>query len=789
MKTKYNFGFDPKTIMASMLLIICGQNLLIAQVQNNGAMYIHDSGQMHIGLGDYSFGVVPASTKTSRTASHGVLSFASGSAGSGMSDSHYVDGYVRTYGTQLFVAPTGENGVYAPAGVEPNTTAGVDVAYNSASPSTLGSGVSSEISAMSSSEYWNITGSNSAVITLTWRSTSNIYLLTPSLDDLMIIGYNGSQWEVIPSAYDATSILGSPSNIVSGSISSTSTVDLSTYTAFTLGAKSCFSMVVSSGNVKTWNGSWSPSAPDITDPVVIDAPFSGTFSAYSVQLNANVTLGDGDYLEVADSFTGSAKVIMSSEASLVQRNSGASAPNIEMTKITNPMRRYDYIFLSSPINNPTTYFSQLLNKNNVAVNGNFGSQANSAFLQLRTYDDAGIAAIDATPANTPVGRGLSATVRSQAPYVTTTATGDWYTEKYPIHIKTTGTTNNGNVPVTVPVNGWARIGNPYPCAIDGEEILNAAGNDVRKTLYFWTFNSPRLVIASPGNYNNADFATWNYSGGTAVCPTCQVPDGNIASMQSVMVKSLSAAAAPVTFNLTNCMRLTGNNDNFFRRNDHHDRYWLNLTGSLNCFSQILIAYNVNASYDYDNGYDSQKIASTTSSTLASLIGATKCAIQTRPAFDDQDAVPLSVDKNVEETFSISLADTDGIFNGNDINIYLHDKDLGIYHDLKAGTYDFIQSQTSNATRFEIVYRASQLDTPDINGVKTIAMLNNQVLNIQSSENMRKITIYDMTGRAIETYDAGNSTVFTQPFYHAQAVYIAKIQLENGMVVSAKLINQ
>lgn len=791
MKTKYNFGFDLKIITSVALVVFCGQNLLFAQVQNNGTMYIHDSGQMHIGLSNYSFGVVPASTKTSRTANHGVLSFASGTAASGASDSHYVDGYVRTYGTQLFLAPTGENGIYAPAAVQPTGTTGVDVAYNSASPTTLGSGISSAVTAMSSSEYWNIKGSTTTLITLTWRSSSNLSLLASSLSDLMILGYNGTQWEIIPSTYDATSILGGASTIVSGSISSTSAVDLSTYTAFTLGAKSCFPTVVSSNTVKTWNGSsWSPSAPGIEDPVVINGAFTGSFSAYSVELNADIALGNSNYLEVVDAFTGTGKVIMSSEASLVQRNAGAAAPSIEMTKITNPMRRYDYVFLSSPINNTTTYFSQLANKNNVAVNGQFGVRQFTAFQFYRTYNDAGTVAIDANPANTPVGRGFSASVLNQAPFASSTTVGAWYTEKYPIHIKTTGTTNNGNFPITVPVNGWARIGNPYPSAIDGEELLNAVGNNVRKTIYFWTFNTPRQTLQGLStDYTNADFAYWNYSGGTAVCVDCQVPSGIIATMQSVMVKSLNASVTPTTFNLTNCMRVTSGNTHFFKTADIKNRYWLNLTGSSNSFSQILIAYNEQATYDYDNGYDSPRITSTTSSSLSSLIGTSKCAIQTRPEFTDVDAVPLNVDKNLEETFSISLADKEGIFNTTGVNIYLHDKDLEVYHDLRTGPYNFVQSQTSDNTRFEVVYRSQALGNPEHNTVKTIAMLNDHIMNIQSSQNMGKIEIYDMTGRLVESYNANNSTVFTQPFYHAQAVYIAKIQLDNGMVVSAKLINQ
>lgn len=792
LKTKYNFGFYLRLVSSLAFLVLFGHHPLFAQVANDGVLYVHDNAQLHIATGDYHFGVAPASTGTTRTnGTHGVVSFAANVTTSGASDSHYLNGYARTYGTQLFIAPVGQDGTYAPAGVKPLAGTGVDVAYTHANPSVIGSALPASVSAISSSEYWSIEGSTSAAIILSWRSSSNLSLLTSSLSDLVILGYNGTEWEVIPSSYQETSILGSPSTLASGSIASTVGVNLAGYHAFTLGAKSCSSSVVSSGNVKTWNGSWSPSAPGIADPVVINAPFTGSFSAYSVQMNADVTLTNSDYLDVTDAFTGTGKVIMASEASLVQHNSTAAAPVIVMTKVTNPMRRYDYVFLSSPINNTTTFFGHLRNKNNVAVNGQFGSQTYSAFQFFRTYNDAGTVAVDATPANTPVARGFSAAVLNQQPYNSSTALGAWYTEKYPIHIKTEGTTNNGDYPITVPVNGWARIGNPYPSAIDGEQLLNAVGSNVRKTIYYWTFNTPRQTLQGLStDYNQADFAYWNYSGGTAACQGCEAPTGIIATMQSVMVKTLNAATAPVTFNLNNCMRVTSGNDNFFRHSaNNNNRYWLNLNGSADSFSQVLIAYNENATYNYDEGYDSPRLASNNESAMSSLIGTTKCAIQTRPAFDDNDAVPLNVEKNLDEVFSISLHDKQGIFNTGNIKIYLHDKDLNVYHDLRTGSYNFIQSETSNNTRFEVVYKAETLDNPDFNSIKTIAVLNHQVFSVQSSEPMGRIEIYDLTGRLVETFNANNTTTLIQPFHHAQSVYIAKIQLTNGMIVTAKLINQ
>ena len=94
-----------------------------------------------------------------------------------------------------------------------------------------------------------------------------------------------------------------------------------------------------------------------------------------------------------------------------------------------------------------------------------------------------------------------------------------------------------------------------------------------------------------------------------------------------------------TLPITNCMRETTGNDNFFRSSDtnNDDKFRLNLTGDVDSFCQTLIGYSNDATLDYDNGLDAIKITSTTAS-ITTLIGATKYAIQTRPAFQESDIV-------------------------------------------------------------------------------------------------------------------------------------------------------
>lgn len=779
-----------KTLISGTLVVffLWQCSTVLAQIKNNGNLYVHELAELYIGgTNAYDFSATAVTQTARNNTNFGVISFGDNTLANAAFNTHYVNGYVKTYGTTFFIAPVGDDGVYAPARVLPSTPAGVAVAYVRSSGSGLSTTLASSLQQISATEYWIIKGVP-ATISLSWRSSSALanILLTPNIDYITLVGFNGTDWVPIPSSVDIASFLGGSSSLTAGSITSDASVILSDFAAFAIGAKKelpCYPVIVSSEQTKTWNGStWSPSAPTLADPVIINGSYTGNLAAFSVALNADVTLADDNHMEVATGFTGIGKVIMASNASLLQRDGTSVAPQVVITKQTRPMRRYDYVFLSNPINNATTFFEQILNKNNAAVAGNFGAQNLSAFEQLRTFNDAGLQPIDATDQNTPIGRGFSATVRSQAPYATSNIAGAWNDDKRIMHLKTEGTANNGSVSVNVPANGWVRIGNPYPSPINGIRLLDAMGSNVWQTLYYWTFNNPRGSLAA-NSYNNADFATFNRAGGTAACSGCEVPTGVIATMQSVLASSSVAG----TFEMTNCLRDLSGNTNFYKAaNDEvRGKFRLNLVGNHNSFSQILVSYDdENGTLSYDNGFDSQRLSGT-SSEISSVIGTARYAIQTRPGFTLSDVVPLLLDKRTSETFTLSIATVEGVFETTPI--YLHDKTLGSYHDLTSSSYTFVQDE-DNSTRFDVVYQIP-LAATDFQGVGAFAYIHKDVFTAQSQMGINHIVLYDLAGRVVQEFKNVSGTSFTSPFQYAQGVYVAKINLDTGKVITQKLIHQ
>jgi hypothetical protein len=761
----------------------------LAQIYNNEPLFIGDNGYVYVGSNTYYFGNGNGQTKTSRTtSSYGKLIFSSASSTAGASDSHYLDGYGRVITTVPFIFPVGQSGVYAPAQVTPSSAAPIDAAYFRSSATTVGSSLDTSIASVSPVEYWNINGSANAILSLTWRASSNLSNLVISTNDITIIGYDGTKWVEIPSTVDTTSIMGGSSTITSGSITSISSIDLSNYSYFSFGAKgnSCPPLISSSGNTKTWNGSWSPSAPTLADPVIINSAYTGnSFACNSLVLNADVTLADGQNVEIVNGVTGTGKFIMSSEASVVQRASGVPAPNIELTKKTrNVMRRYDYIYWGTPI--AGNFFSQLAN-----AQAGSATLADAFDLKYKYVTGAGGGWQPLTATET--GKGFITRIKLQTPFIDASTT-DF------INLKFTGVANNGDISVPVTNNPAAPNGgtshpllaNPYPSAIDADKFLTE-NTAIDGVVYIWT--AATLNNGSGQLYSQADYIAYTLAG--AVIPTniATTFNGKIASGQGFRVKALNPTGN-VTF--TNCMRLLDNNNQFYKSSNSitltevRDRFKLNMTGGNGVFSQILIAYMPQASLNYDRLYDAGRNSVSTAQLYSVFEGdGRKLAINARPSFFVTDVVPLGVSKSdtTSENFTISITEKEGIFNSSSVTVYLHDILLDTYFDLSTGDYTFSTNTTSLLSRFEIVYQNGALSTDEFDNYTVHANLNNQTLSVKSSIPMTNVQIFDITGKKIYESNIENAIVFTTPFNNPQAVYIARVKLDNGKTANIKLVNE
>lgn len=786
MKISYN--------LKSMLLLVLFVTLILlasysakAQISNSGDLYISNNSSVYL-KGDFKFGTI-GTTSSARTTVIGTLSFAP-TATSSNAGVRFMDGYVRKYGTGNFVYPIGQSTIYAPISINPLTadTNGVVAAYYSSAPAVTTFDVAS-VSKISTSEYWDIKGTALSNISLTWRESSAISILTTAaITDLIIIGFNDlNTWVQIPSVVDATSILGNTSDLNSGSITSIGNVDLSKYSSFSLGAKGgCALEVASSGITKTWNllgwvgaDSLPTTLPSLADKAVINSAFTGNLSCNSLELNADITLLDGQIVEIVDRVSGLGKIIMSSQASVVQRSNTAETPNIVLTKTTRLMKMFDYIYWGTPISE--NFVTQIAGARALTATQ---SGAFDLKFKYQTGSGGGWKPLIATEK----GRGFITRIKQQAPFVNAEA-------RDVINFTFTGSANNGDITVLNMRNVGGTydhelLANPYPGSIDLAKFT-AANPNLGGSIYLWTAGTA-VVSNYTGTYTNSDYSIWNKSGETQANLIPQLVDGKIASGQSFRVQVLDDDTT-ATFN--NCMRLTTGNTNFFRTGVAPvaiDRFKLNMTGSNGVFSQTLIAYIQGATYGLDRDYDAVSNSVSTAK-IYSLLGTTKLTINGRNPYSATDVVPLGVSKatTATENFTISLAQQEGIFATRVATIYLHDILLGTYHDFVNGNYTFIANALTSNDRFEVVYTNpnTALNNSDFSVGQVIATINTNTLTIVTSNEMESVDIFDLTGRKVLTIQTVNANNLARSFNYSEGIYIAKIKLANGVLVTQKLINK
>jgi hypothetical protein len=170
----------------------------------------------------------------------------------------------------------------------------------------------------------------------------------------------------------------------------------------------------------------------------------------------------------------------------------------------------------------------------------------------------------------------------------------------------------------------------------------------------------------------------------------------------------------------------------------------------------------------------------------------KLAINARSTFENTDEVTVGFTKETATNtqMSFNVVDKEGLFASNQTPIYLHDNELNVYHDFATGPYVFNTTSQENNTRFKIVYQNALLGNDSFTSYLTIATLNDKVLQVSSKLDIDEVKVFDMTGRLVLNVTADKSTTsFATDFNQAVGVYVVKVKLTNGQIVTSKLINK
>lgn len=540
---------------------------------------------------------------------------------------------------------------------------------------------------------------------------------------------------------------------------------------------------------------------------------------------SDLTVKTGHYALAAKNLTIEANSILEIEdtASLSQTDDSGIVTNngtINVNKKSTPYVQYDYTFWASPIVgetigsvfsvNPTNYRFSYDTSKFLDIYSYKTIVGDTGFPQLQgvpdSFDDSGDDWILETGTNivTP-GKGYGVMGLAAAG-----ATGQSVVFS---NSAAAGRLNNGVIPVAVsqdlynasglnvsPAANAAHtnnnlIGNPYASAIDLNE-LKADNPILTGTFYFWTHKTA-ISTSNPGpwlyNFSNDDFVTYTVgTGGSASsCSGCPVPDRYVDSCQGFYANVTGNGS--VTFN--NSQRVAGNNNAFYRNASNiNDKIWLNFNASTGESRQILVGFLEDAEDDYNPYYDGARLENGKNFDFFSFIPTNsdmRLAVQGLSSFDSGKIVPLGVEITQAGTHSISINNTEGVFE-NGQSIYLQDNLANATHDFENGPYIF-QSEIGNAitNRFVLKFTNSSLGNESFDYTNSISVYSKdkQQVTINSLINkITEVTIFDILGREIVSKKnlKDNEINFTNLTISNQTL-IVKIKLENGSIVTRKFI--
>jgi hypothetical protein len=523
---------------------------------------------------------------------------------------------------------------------------------------------------------------------------------------------------------------------------------------------------------------WTNGEPDGSKSVTISSlvfgqPFTTAnpniaACSLTITAGADVIVPEGVTLTITNKVTSNGKLVFESGSSLLQTTNVQNDGEI-VYKRKADVRRFDLTYWSSPVKSTKPGGFKMKDLSPTTLADKFFTYSPTSGWATDMYGESEM----------KVGNGYS--IRGPQEFdndAPRTFTGLF-----------TGVPNNGDIPVTsVVADRWFLFGNPYPSAIDVDELWDV--NPDLGPLYFYIHAS--LPQKAPGDntyrYSSNDYIVHSSSGSTSVGG--KTFGGYIAAGQGFFAKPKGSS---IHFN--NDMRKgESSNGNFLKtaksKSIERNRVWLNMVNAEGAFKQILVGYIEGATNNVDFNYDAPTIAGNSFIDFYSLNETKKLTIQGRALpFDNTDIVPLGYKTTAAGDFTIGIDHGDGFFNKQEI--YLEDKTTGKTTNLRNENYTFSTLVGTFTDRFVLRYTGKTLGTDDLENLENSVLISvkNKTVSITcSKETIKEVTIFNVGAQLVYSKSKVNSSELQIANLHSSdQVLLVKVTLENGSTVTKKVI--
>lgn len=391
-----------------------------------------------------------------------------------------------------------------------------------------------------------------------------------------------------------------------------------------------------------------------------------------------------------------------------------------------------------------------------------------------------------------------------------------------------GKPNNGDVNITLNAGNDYLVGNPYPSAIsantfitDNGLTITGDGTDplISGTLYFWEH-------WGGGSHNLADYqggyATYNFSGGapapslgtndpdvgTGGTPT-KTPGEYIPVSQGFFVVGETTG----TINFNNGQRIykkekfLGTDSSVFVRSsgetassinedeatDERMKFRIGFNSINTIHRQLLLTIDDATTTGYDWAYDA-KIYDDQMDDLFWMIDNEKYTIQGSNEVEPESMYPLGIKSDNDGINSITI---DGLENVPDtIGIFIHDLENDMYHDLRAGDFEFVLPAGEHLNKFELTFSdanadALGVDDAALNTIDTFYNLETESIALYNPNfvHVKSIELYNLLGQQVAQINDISELDYSEYKVKnlSSGTYILKIDTLSGLLSKKVLV--
>ncbi|NMH86205.1 LamG-like jellyroll fold domain-containing protein [Flavivirga algicola] len=387
-----------------------------------------------------------------------------------------------------------------------------------------------------------------------------------------------------------------------------------------------------------------------------------------------------------------------------------------------------------------------------------------------------------------------------------------------------GKPNNGDITLNISSGNDYLVGNPYPSAIDAVQFILdngptiAGSGSTTGTLYFWehwgggshilreyqggyaTYSLSGGVPAASKGTNDPDVAT----GGTPTkTPGRYIPvaqgffvtaenAGTIKFNNGQRVFQTEDGSSSLFVKSSNTKKNKAKASNKSNTGDTRMKLRIGFNSINEIHRQLLITVDENASVNYDWGYDSKYI-DTQADDMYWLINNEKFTIQGIDHINDQTIIPLGLHTKKDGFNNITIDKLENT--PENLEIYLHDKELGVYQNLKQSNYEIYLAAGEYLSRFEITFSGAQttlgIDDIDASPIETHYSNeeNHIIINNPTSKLIKSVEMLNILGQSLFKFQTNTNERHLT--YNASQIktgnYILKIQTSYGTISKKVLI--